>query len=172
MNKKIKFIIATSVFTLGILNIEKISTRATMRGRIGNFFSELFRSCTGGNLRRASSEGEINSNIVHENLVVNRHLKHKVDELVNSNIISGFSCENFDKSRISNIEDNKYYHQNIVGGQKITLVSKNKPTLLGVSRHNVVLSVFTDENGESKSNSTLGYPRWIKGSTLKENTLD
>lgn len=163
MRKKIKNILAIGTLTMGVSFMHTNTAKATIKN--GNFFSRLFSSCMGRNLRRTQSEENMNNNIV-KNLSYKGSLQPKVTKLLDKNSTIGASAYNFDKEGLGPIDDNKYYHQHYTGKRKITLVSTSKPELEYAGSNGIVSVKYVDPTEGVKNLLTEGVPIWEKGEDI------
>lgn len=163
MRKKIKYILAIGTLTMGVSFIHTNTAKATMKN--GNFFSRLFSSCMGRNLRRTQSEENMNNNIV-KNLSYKSSLAPKITKLLDKNSTIGASASNFDKEGLGSIDNNKYYHQHYTGKRKITLSSTTKPQLEYVGGNGTVSTKYVDPVDGIKNLLTEGVPIWEKGEDI------
>lgn len=168
MRKNFKYIVVTGLIIVGGSFIQNNLAKATMRGR--NFFSRLFSSCTGGNLRRTVSNPYISSAPSQDNtsktLNIKDNLSERANKLLEANLKSGVNIKDFDKSGVVGISDDKYYHQYKKRGETITLISNAKPQVQGIGDNGVVLSTYSDPTDGSVNLLTVGLPIWEKGEDI------
>ena len=157
MKKIMKYIVTSSVFIIGSFSINEHKANAGMKNRIVTAFRSL-------NCFRCLKGEPLNKNIKAK---VPKGLTHQANELYGRNIISGVGIDDFDTSNVTPINSNNWYLQRVNSkGDKVTIVSKDRPEIFGIV-NDTVHQTYIKNNGEEVTVFHKGIPNWIPGNDLK-----
>ena len=162
MKKIMKYIIASSVFIMGSFVVNGDRANANIKNRIFSFFRNM--NCINC-LRRESLDKDIK-------VKVPSSLVPKANVLSREGIRLGVDIKDFDETNITRFRNDHWYLQRRKqDGTRVTIVSLNKPKVIGISDDTVHVK-YKDRSGKDSIIFHQGIPNWIKGEDIKNKLRD
>lgn len=159
MKKNIKHIVYVSLFVLTFLYLNTVYTNASIKNRFYNILGNTCNNCI--------TFYDVNNYFLRNlKIAPGVEIESKIFKLIEDELISGIDIEDFDLTNVASIFNNNYYFQNLTEeGDKITLISKEKPTIINIDGDMVKIK-FTNPFGIYVEIETKGIPIWLKGKDI------